>query len=187
VTYFYCSLQDECTLQPSTILATILKQIIGLRHSVTESAIAAFERLWERGMPSGHHFLASIKAHLFHIMKSGGVVSLFIITDGLDECPIESRGELLQTLVEITNHKYLPAIIKVLISSRKAPDIDFKMDSFPTIPIRKSDTSSDIAEYVRSAVRKSITTSKPLRQPVMDDPKLEDRIVDTPISQADGI
>jgi len=113
--------------------------------------------------------------------------SLYIVIDGLDECSLELRGQLLHTLVDLVNPDKFLTQIKILISSRDADDVHHQLGQFPHLSVDKTDTSSDIEEYVRSEIRRCVDDGMRLRRCLETNPELEEEIVDKLTSQADGM
>jgi hypothetical protein len=74
---------------------------------------------------------------------------VFIVIDGLDECPEERRSPILDFIVEVSSK--LDSSIKVFVSSRKKPDIDarFKSLNTPAIELETGKITPDIESFVR--------------------------------------
>ncbi|KAA8896254.1 hypothetical protein FN846DRAFT_921746 [Sphaerosporella brunnea] len=196
VAYFYCNFDDEKTRQPANILATLLKQIVATRPSIPELVTEAFKRHQRSGMPSGRHSFEYVKAALKNALESTEINTAFLLVDGVDECPsnpkgqgrsLDSRSDLVRALIGLVTAQLGHGRIKVLISSRRASDIDSSLKSFPTIAVEGSDTQSDITTYVSSQLASSINQGGLLKYAIDEDPTLQQLIIDTLTQKAQGM
>jgi hypothetical protein len=75
---------------------------------------------------------------------------VFIVIDGLDECPEKTRSPILDFIVEVSSKS--GSNIKVFVSSRKEPDIITRLKylSTPAIELETGKITPDIKSFVRS-------------------------------------
>jgi len=108
---------------------------------------------------------------------------IFIVIDGLDECPEESRSAILDFIVEVL---WKPdSNIKVFVSSRKEPDISarFKRLNAPAIELETGKITPDIQAFVRHEALR-LRTESSLR--VRDD-ALFTEIIESLVEMSDGM
>lgn len=199
VAYFYCSYDDIETLPPSAILATILKQLVATRPSIPRALTAAFNLHQSKGSPSTKHALKDIETYLSDVLNSPGLETVYILLDGLDECPLtpkrharhwDPRPELLRVLAGLIN-QFTPSppmpMIKVLVSSRPMVDIKYQFENHPNIAVQGTDNKPDIVKYITSHLAKSISEGRAIRRPIQDEPALEQLIIDTLTDKVNGM
>jgi len=108
---------------------------------------------------------------------------IFIVIDGLDECPEESRSRILDFIVEVSSNP--DSIIKVFVSSRKEPDISarFKRLNAPAIELETGKITPDIQTFVRhEALRLRAESSLRVR-----DDALFTEIIESLVDMSDGM
>jgi hypothetical protein len=106
-----------------------------------------------------------------------------IIVDALDECEKLVRGRLLNDLEKIVQRS--ESLVKVFVSSRNEPDIEYKLKRYPQIWIGTGDNAQDIKRFVHEQVAEDIREGRLLGGSVKKE--LQDYIVDTLISGAKGM
>jgi hypothetical protein len=110
---------------------------------------------------------------------------MYIIIDGLDECPERDRPEIICLLAEVM--KGLPCA-KVFVTSRRESDIEraFANSNKPTIQIQAENVAADIRSFVESEVTKLQQTyyGKTL---FLSNKELEVKIVTTLAEKAEGM
>jgi tetratricopeptide (TPR) repeat protein len=89
--------------------------------------------------------------------------STFILVDAIDECNTEERCLILDHLNDLTGPD---STTKVMILSRREPDIKKKMASCPSYAISSTDTSSDITQYVSTCLNQETNFSITIKQPL---------------------
>ena len=199
VAYFYCNYDDIETLPPSVILATILKQLVAARSSVPRALTAAFTLHQSKGSPSTKHALKEIEAYLSDVLNSPGLQTVYILLDGLDECPLtpkrharhwDPRPELLRALVglisQFTPSPPMPKV-KILVSSRPMVDIKYQLERHPNIAVESTDNKPDIVKYITSHLARSVSDGRAIRRPIQDEPALEQIIIDTLTDKVNGM
>lgn len=199
VAYFYCNYDDIETLPPSAILATILKQLVATRSSVPRALTAAFTLHQSKGSPSTKHPLKEIEAYLSDVLNSPELETVYILLDGLDECPLtpkrharhwDPRPEILRVLVGLISQS-TPSLpmpkIKILVSSRPMVDINHRLERYPNIAVEGTDNKPDIVKYITSHLAKSVSDGRAIRRPIQDEPALEQLIIDTLTDKVNGM
>jgi hypothetical protein len=109
--------------------------------------------------------------------------TLFIVIDGLDECPEEKRSPILDFIVEASSNP--DTNIKVFVSSRRESDISaqFKYLDTPAIELEAGKITPDIRSFVQYEASRLRRQSK-LR--VRDD-ALFAEIVQRLVEKSDGM
>jgi hypothetical protein len=129
VAYFYCQYNNELTKTPLNVITTLLAQLLhGLDSTLSKELIAELFP----GIARGQGPPASVR-RLIHLV--GRVIELYhrvmIVIDGIDECPLELRRELLDFIGSVASG----IKASILITSRKEVDIEDELIHFPTISL----------------------------------------------------
>jgi hypothetical protein len=108
---------------------------------------------------------------------------VFIVIDGLDECPEERRSPILDFVIEVSSQ--LDSNIKVFVSSRKEFDISSRFVNLntPAIELETGKITPDIQNFVRHEASRLRTESE-LR--VRDD-ALFAEIIQKLVAMSDGM
>jgi len=108
---------------------------------------------------------------------------IFIVIDGLDECPEEKRSPILDFIVKASNNS--KSNIKIFVSSRRESDIRarFKHRNTPAIELETGKISPDIRSFVQHEASRLRTES---RLCVRDD-TLFAEIVQKLVDKSDGM
>ena len=96
--YFDFATQEEQSL--TTILGSVLKQVIGGLNEVPRTMVKAF---WDRGRVIGGQRLALAEIVEF-LQDISSSQPTFICIDALDECPARERVKLLDSLSQIVQN-----------------------------------------------------------------------------------
>lgn len=107
----------------------------------------------------------------------------FLALDGLDECDVSSRVQILQALQEIASDSSI--WVKLIIGSRNDKEIDLRLDGCRNIYLQSFDTLSDIITFVRRELEKCIGEKRLLRGQVSD--ALRNRIESALVNGSDGM
>lgn len=75
-----------------------------------------------------------------------------LVLDALDECELESRGRLIETIEFLLSKAERP--LKVFISSRPDGDIRDRFLSRPNIEIQATDNQDDIKKFINQEIVK---------------------------------
>ncbi|KAI9669918.1 MAG: hypothetical protein M1831_006954 [Alyxoria varia] len=106
-----------------------------------------------------------------------------IVIDALDECDLDSRAELLESLDQVVEES--AGLTKILISSRNDRAITCHLEGFPNITINANDNHTDIARFVEHEVDTMIKSKRLLWGKVSTE--LRELIEDTLCERADGM
>lgn len=145
VAFFFCdkTSRNKQLLGPRSILRNLLKQLVSTTGEIPEGLNQAYKSERRNG-------IINRKAHLFMQTVIESARETRIVIDGLDECDIETRTELLDDLKSLA----IAAIgkVKIIVASRPDSDINhFFEENYPsaTIAIRND---RDIELFVRKKV-----------------------------------
>lgn len=75
----------------------------------------------------------------------------FIIIDALDECPLQEREELLDTITQMAEGNFRH--LHIFTTSRQEPDIVKAFDSHEKIAFQASMVDEDIRKYVQETMQ----------------------------------
>jgi len=172
--FAYFSFADPTFQDLRLLIALCLKQLCEQQGTVPEELMRVKQLAKE---PSG-----VIKTGIFTKIAMS-YQQIFIVIDGLDECPEESRSRILDFIVEVSSNP--DSIIKVFVSSRKEPDISarFKRLNAPAIELETGKITPDIQTFVRhEALRLRAESSLRVR-----DDALFTEIIESLVDMSDGM
>jgi ankyrin repeat protein len=145
VIYFFFSDRDECFRTASSLLRSLLKQLLAtsdlFRHVSdivrTDSSTDSEDSLWE------------VLEATFHAPTFS---KIYCIIDALDECDEGSRGWLLRRIAKLAqvSAQKQGRVLKLFVTSRPVVDIARKLNSFPCINLRAN--PSDLKLLIDSRV-----------------------------------
>jgi hypothetical protein len=172
--FAYFSFTDPTFQDLTLLIALLAKQLCQQYRTVPEELMRAKQDAVEPGDILDTELFINI-AKLYE--------TLFIVIDGLDECPEEKRSPILDFIVEASSN--IRSDIKIFVSSRKEPDIvaRFQYLNTPAIELETGKITPDIQKFVRHEALKLRTESK-LR--VRDD-ALFSEIVQKLVEKSDGM
>ena len=171
VAFFYCEHDNLKKRDTRSILATLLYQVLIQlpTDSWDDLKLDAFS-----ATQSVEDLCTSLKYACTVLEKTNPV---FLIVDALDECDTDTRQELLPLFVSLGCYS------RLLLTSRKARDIDSALKDTSCITIKAKDVESDINEYVS---RKVWLADSDLLH-VIGDPALLEEIPKALVEGADGM
>lgn len=113
---------------------------------------------------------------------------MFILIDGLDECDEDIRGELLETLMPLTQGSGpVPSkMVKICLFSRPYDGVRERLvslGSFLEIPIIKADNMDDMLTFMNRQINSSLGLSAILKK----EHGLRNRVVQDLVDKADGM
>lgn len=172
--FAYFSFTDPAFQDLTLLIALFLKQLCQQHGTVPEELIRAKQEAKEAADVLDHGLFTDI---------TKSYQRMFIIIDGLDECPEERRTPILDFILEIVSEPSCD--IRVFVSSRKEPDITarFKYLNTPAIELETGKITPDIRKFVQHEALRLRTESK-LR--VQDD-ALFVELVQILIEKSDGM
>ena len=184
VAYVYCNHDKKEMLDTPVILGIILKQIVSSLSDIPDKVVNRFEQHKHLGKPGILHLDALRELLIASIQQASSAV--FILIDGLDECDMAIRAELLETLTPLTlaSGPVPSKMVKICIFSRPYDDIRGGLvDKFLEIPILKADNMSDIVKFLSSR----ITSSRSLQDALQTEPGLRTRVIQVLVNKAGGM
>ena len=144
VAYFFCDTKDQSKRTMLSVLRTWIWQLLILRPDLEDNLTDPY---W-KGEASSKSNLSRVL--IDHLEKTD---SCWIILDGLDECYMDDRKELLELCGQISGH------CKILIASRDEADIRLGIKEavgsvgFAHTRITEKDNEKDIHSYLRNKVK----------------------------------
>ena len=138
----------------------LLSSLISQLSSESDSCFSILSQLYSdnnRGMRKPN--INALKRCLKDMLSLPGQLPIYIIVDGLDECPNfpgrpSARGEILELVEELVNLK--PLNVHLCVASRPEMDIRMVLEPLTTLKISLHDEigqKEDIIEYIKSVVR----------------------------------
>ena len=183
--YFYFDFKDLRKQTCRDLLLSLVSQL----STRSSSCCSILHRVYEvhddgTRQPSDD----TLKECLKQMLTMPGQCPIFIVLDALDECPISTglpppRSEVLQFVKELVNLR-LPGLY-LCTTSRPEVDIRAVLEplAFRSVSLHdESGQKTDIAEYVRSVVNSSPSTT--MRRWRADDKNL---VIETLTERADGM
>jgi hypothetical protein len=131
--YFYCQYNNEETKTPANVVRALLAQLL---HSLDYATVATNEIVKDlffkfskgHGPPVDTKRIAQLFSSVGKLYKR-----LIIVIDGLDECPMERRWDLLRFVIALASSDNA----SILVVSRREVDIEEKLKSFSTISLEQ--------------------------------------------------
>ncbi|KAH0561960.1 hypothetical protein GP486_003332 [Trichoglossum hirsutum] len=176
IIYYYCDYSDPKTLNASSIIGTLIQQLLLLK-GLTDEIEIRIEQAYVLGLkePLGEDLFAILDLAVKIFSKA------FIVVDGLDECPAEDQATILSLVNHLTQSE--DPLIRILIFSREESRIALALSAFPCLHITAPSVHADVTAFVEKAVAARILTGE-LK---IKDPKLEQVIISALIDGAQGM
>ena len=156
IAYYYFDFRDVKKQDCYGLLSSLISQL----STESDSCFNKLSQLYSdhtRGTRKPD--IDALKSCLTAMLSLSGQAPIYIIVDGLDECPNFSgtpsaREEVLDLIEELDNLKL--SNVHLCVASR--PEIDIRMVLEPLTPLRislhdESGQKEDISEYIKSVVR----------------------------------
>jgi hypothetical protein len=183
VAYYYFDFRDVKKQDCHGLLSSLVSQL----SAESDSCYNVLSKLYSdngRGMRKPH--IDALKKCLADMLSQPGRGPIYIIVDGLDECPNfpgtpSDRDDVLEFVKEIVNLK-LPNV-NLCVASRPEMDIRLVLEPLTTLKVSLHDEigqKKDITEYINFIVR----SDENMRRWNEEDKQL---VVDTLSSKADGM
>lgn len=134
--------------------------------------------LYNRYSLKGIH-LSFAEYSMFLQMVVGGFSKVYIVVDGLDECPHREIDDVRDKLLD--QLKGLPHKVQLLVTSRDLPAIELKFAMDPRLEIHASKQA--IEGYLEARINGSENLSRHIRKK----PALRQNIVETVARKAEGM
>ncbi|KAB5578344.1 hypothetical protein GE09DRAFT_546332 [Coniochaeta sp. 2T2.1] len=144
VAFIYCNYKNHAGATGSSLLATILKQLLFGQPSIPD-AISDLYRQHLEGTKIDLHDFASALCSILAVYSR-----TYIVIDALDECPDDTgaRHQLLASLRSLQRDSHLC----LMLTSRFLPGILDEFTGDPMVEIRA--TTSDVRRYLTGQIRR---------------------------------
>lgn len=181
--FFYFDFREDQKKELRGLLSSLLVQLCHQSESYCDVLSAFYS---EHGSGSQHASDDALVGCLKDLLKLPGQIPVYLVVDGLDECPITAhmpspREEVLNFIDDLVKSK-LPNL-RICLTSR--PEIDVKvvlspLTSYSVSLHREKGQMQDIDKYISFVVN----TDKGMRQWNAKDKQL---VIDTLTKRADGM
>ena len=140
ISYVYCSYKDDATQNPTSLIASILQQILRKPIAVSDGLRALYDHYELKNIrPTIEELSAQLQAYVCNLEK------FFVIIDALDECPEVKWKEFLHHV-----RKLQPAA-NLMITTRPANHVKIGFPEAACVEIQAKDT--DIQSYCDEMIR----------------------------------
>lgn len=146
VTYFFCSSDDERSLQARTIVGSIIRQILEVRapSATMQLQLADLE------------LRTMLDVEDLELLFFEALVSLpkhYLIIDGIDECNKSEKSALLDILGKVFSRS--PANIKLFIGGRDSlyNDLHLRFKPLYKRSVKGPNVQLDIQNYIRDTIQ----------------------------------
>ena len=153
--FFYCDFRDEQKKELRGLLSSLLVQLCHQSDAYCD-ILSDFYLDHARG--SRHPSDEALVGCLKNLLKHPGLAPVYVVVDGLDECPNTSafpspRAKVLDLLEKLIKSQ----IPNLLICVTSRPETDIKVVLDPLIPRYvslhdQSEQKRDIEEYIKSVI-----------------------------------
>ncbi|GFF21989.1 isoform 2 of ankyrin repeat domain-containing protein 50 [Aspergillus udagawae] len=161
--FFYCG-RDESRSQPLTILQSFVRQL-STTASNPEAMQAKLQESCKKARENGTNLrLEQCKEQILASLNIYPRTTLVI--DALDECASATRYQLieaLQSFLSESNH-----VVRIFISSRPDPNIEYQLESRPNVCIRADDSLDDLRKFLLEELDR-LTKTAPFLNPLKPD------------------
>ena len=153
--YYYCDFRDDKKKDLRGLVSSLLVQLChqsGYYCDIVSKFYSKHDNGWRCSSD------AALVLCLEDILKLPGQRPVYLIVDGLDECPTTSdmppaREKVLMLLRQLTTSKY--SNLRICVASRLEPDPGVVIEPLPFRSISLHDENGqreDIASYIKSVV-----------------------------------
>ncbi|KAL9133172.1 MAG: hypothetical protein Q9175_005647 [Cornicularia normoerica] len=178
VAYFYCDYADYETLDASTILGTIIQQLLVVRLSIEETIAVKIREAFGDGIrkPSPGDLTKILE---FIILEYHQCV--YIVLDGVDEASPDTQEVLLSNFAKLSTS--CSTLLRLYFSTR---EIALRSTHFPSclsFNVSENHVAEDIHHYIKASVQQRLHSL-----PVMfNHPYLEEDAVHELTAKAQGL
>jgi len=172
ILWIYCNYKEKSDQTSANLIGALLNQLILCRGTVSDNVRSLYEEHRRRNTrPAYNHVLKVLQSEV------GSYSKTFIVVDALDECPEDSgiRRDLLNGLRSLIGN------VNLMITSRPLPAIEREFDGKTRLDIHA--TREDVGRYVRDRIGREYRLSLLVKA----DPALQDAVVDTIVSNVEGM
>ena len=140
ISYAYCSYKNEATQNPTSLIASILQQILRKPMAVSDDLRALYDQYELKNIrPTIEELSVQLQAYVCNLEK------FFVVIDALDECPEVKWKEFLHHV-----RKLQPAV-SLMITTRPTNHVKNEFPEAACVEIRAKDT--DIQSYCYEKIR----------------------------------
>jgi hypothetical protein len=178
ISYYYCDYSDLPTLNISSVLGTIIKQLLERFTDIPGDVEGKLNQCYRSGTKiPDHNLLAAILYSVVDLFSR-----VFILIDGIDELGKEEQNIVLSVVKRLGQLKSIE--VKVFVSSRREETyITKSLQNFRRIDLSTANTTSDIACFIKGTVRSKIESE----ELILQNPSLEHDIVRALLDGAQGM
>jgi hypothetical protein len=181
--YFYCDFRDSKKQVAAGLLSSLIAQLAAKSDGCYDILSALYSDCDAGSRQPGDHALLDC---LEKMLKSEGLPTIYIIIDGLDECPhvsgvVPPRERVLQVLENLVNLNHE----KLRICATSRPEMDIKASLEPlashTVSLQDEDgQKNDINNFIRFVVN----SDRHMRRWRVDDREM---VIDSLSQKGDGM
>lgn len=173
IAYIYCD-YSNALLTVTNFLASLLQQLFQQSPQIPSSLLKIYKSYTTKSI---HLTLEAYSTFLRDVIESFSEV--FIVVDGLDECPNREINDVRDRFLD--QLKELPLKAQLLFTSRDLPAIALKFAKDQRLEIHAS------RQAVEGYLQARIKNSKNLRRHIQRKPSLQQAIVEMVAQKADGM
>ena len=153
VRFFFCEYDNQTTLLARAVLGCLARQCLS-EENLSNSIEAKIQALIAGTLPEAE----ALKNILQEIADTSG--TYFIVIDGLDECSLEERQNILKILKKIALSS--SSVLKIFLSSRQ--DVGMELErifgSYYHRTMDCKENCADIGMYVENAIEERTSTGQ---------------------------
>ena len=154
--YYYFDFADSRKHSVADMLKSVIYQLLCTTSGESEAAVALYNSMCEgTEEPTVEELLGVLTAEVALTDVT------YLVIDALDECP-GPRGERQLLFKGFLNNEKLPGNLKVLVTSRKEPDIEAALESILAhmICIQSFKVDRDVRVYVKGEIERDATLKR---------------------------
>ena len=172
--FIYCDHKENLSQRIEYFLGAIIRQVVERTTIISEDIRNLYSKHRGKGISPGRtEYLALLQS----LTKEFSEV--YIVIDALDECIDKDRRAIWKELLTVLKNSV--SNLRLLCTSRHLADNTGVLAGSTCIPIRAEDT--DIRTYILAELQ----SRDNLPDFCVEDPALENNVVDAVISKSDGV
>ena len=122
-------------------------------------AVLEVYNMKSHGCDAGSLSLTEYRDLILKLTESNPMTT--IIIDALDECDPATRYDLLDALKYIQDES--TKLVKLFMSSRDEPDLDFRLKDFPNIDTEAEENVESVKDFILWRIEEYVSTGRLLR------------------------
>lgn len=142
VIFFYCEFQDPTKHDPTTVLATLLDQLLRQLPITSLTLEGMLQCLANR------RSVHELDMESLILTFAEEFERVFVFIDGLDECELEELEELLPQLTNIASR------LSMFVASRDQPEIRLEFERRLKLTIRPDHIEADLRQFANADVKR---------------------------------